>query len=318
MDPWSLLRSFFYILVFPGLLFLGAAGLAVEYVDRKLHARFQNRMGPPWFQPLADFVKLVAKEDLVPEGADRRMFEAVPIVALTAATVAFFYIPIWGVHAPFQFEGDLVVVLYLLTIPTLCIFLGGWYSASLFATVGAVRTLTQLFAYEVPLFMAVLSPAMLAGTWSLSSMVSFYQGHPFHAFGNLFLGLPVALVALLGKLEKVPFDIPEAETEIVGGAFTEYSGKLLAFFRMAIDVEVVVTASLLAAVFLPWGMALPIPAVLALYVVKVLFVVFLLALARSIFARLRIEQMVEFCWKWVAPAALLQLLSSIVLSGALR
>ena len=317
MDPWSLLRSIFYILVFPGLLFLAVAGLAVEFADRRLYARFQNRQGPPWFQPLADFVKLCAKEDLVPDGADFWMFKTVPIVALTAATVSVFYIPIWGPHAAFQFDGDLVVVLYLLTLPTLCFFLGGWYSTSLFATMGAVRTLTQLFAYEVPLFIAILSPAVLAGTWSLSSMVVFYQVHPYHAFANLFLGFPVALIALLGKLEKVPFDIPEAETEIVGGAFTEYSGKLLAFFRMAIDIEAVVASSLLAAVFLPWGMDLPVAAVLALYVVKVMFVVFMLALARSVFARLRIEQMVEFCWKWIAPAALLQLLVSIVLSGVL-
>jgi NADH-quinone oxidoreductase subunit H len=317
MDPWSLFRSIFYILVFPGLLFLAVAGLAVEFADRRLYARFQNRQGPPWFQPLADFVKLVAKEDLFPDGADLWMFKTVPIVALTAATVSIFYIPIWGPHAAFQFDGDLVVVLYLLTLPTLCFFLGGWYSTSLYATMGAVRTLTQLFAYEVPLFIAILSPAVLAGTWSLSSMAVFYQAHPYHAFANLFLGLPVALVALLGKLEKVPFDIPDAETEIVGGVFTEYSGKLLAFFRMSIDIEAVVVSSLLAAVFLPWGMDLPVAAVLALYVVKVGFVVFMLALARSVFARLRIEQMVEFCWKWIAPAALLQLLVSIVLSGVL-
>jgi NADH-quinone oxidoreductase subunit H len=319
MDPWLLfLRSIFYILVFPGLLFLAAAGLVVEFADRRLYARFQNRQGPPWFQPLADFLKLVSKEDLIPEGADVWMFKAVPIAAMTAATVSIFYIPIWGTHAAFQFEGDLVVVLYLLTIPTLCFFLGGWYSTSLYATVGAVRTLTQLFAYEVPLFIALLSPAVLAGTWSLSGMATFYDAHPWHAFANLFLGLPVAIVALLGKLEKVPFDIPEAETEIVGGAFTEYSGKLLAFFRMTIDIETVVACSLVAAVFLPWGMGLPAWAVLILYVIKVLAIVFVLSLARSVFARLRIEQMIEFCWKWLAPAALVQLLVSVVLCGVLR
>ena len=322
-----LLWSAFYILVFPGFLFLAASGLLVEYADRKLYARFQNRMGPPWYQPLADFIKLVAKEDLVPESADKLMFKLVPLFALTAATVSFFYVPLWGPQALFSFEGDLVVVLYLLTIPTLCFFLGGWFSTSLYATFGAVRTLTQLFAYEVPLFMALLAPAVLAGSWSLSEIAAYYQAHPLHALLNL-PGFGVAVVALLGKLEKVPFDIPEAETEIVGGTFTEYSGKLLAFFRMTVDVEAVVVASLLAAVFLPWGMDLdgslattnawePL-AVFILYVAKVGLVVFLLALARSIFARLRIEQMVEFCWKYVAPAALVQLLISVVASGVLR
>ncbi|HEY3448682.1 MAG TPA: complex I subunit 1 family protein [Myxococcales bacterium] len=322
-----LLWSAFYILIFPGFLFLGASGLLVEYADRKLYARFQNRMGPPWFQPLADFIKLVAKEDLVPESADKLMFKLVPLVALTATTVSFFYVPVWSTQALFSFEGDLVVVLYLLTIPTLCFFLGGWYSTSLFATFGAVRTLTQLFAYEVPLFMALLAPAVLAGSWSMSEIARYYQLHPFHALLNL-PGFAVALVALLGKLEKVPFDIPEAETEIVGGTFTEYSGKLLAFFRMTVDVEAVVVASLLAAIFLPWGMDLdgsvhttnlwePL-GVFILYVVKIGVIVFLLALARSIFARLRIEQMVEFCWKYVAPVALVQLLISVVAGGVLR
>ncbi|MBI5543171.1 MAG: NADH-quinone oxidoreductase subunit H [Deltaproteobacteria bacterium] len=312
-----LLWSLFYILVFPGFLFLAAGGLVVEYVDRKLYARFQNRMGPPFLQPLADFIKLVAKEDLIPESADKLMFKAVPLVALAAATASFFYVPLWGAKALFSFEGDAVIVLYLLTIPTLCFFLGGWFSTSLFATFGAVRTLTQLFAYEVPLFMAILSPAVLAGSWSLSGIAAYYQLHPLHALLNL-PGFAVAIVALLGKLEKVPFDIPEAETEIVGGTFTEYSGRLLAFFRLTIDVEAVVTASLVAAVFLPWGMDLHPAAVLGLYLVKVGVVVFLLALARSIFARLRIEQMVEFCWKWLAPAALAQILISVVASGVLR
>jgi NADH-quinone oxidoreductase subunit H len=320
----SLFWGAVHILIFPGLLFLAAGGLLVEFADRKLYARFQNRMGPPWFQPAADFIKLVSKEDLVPDGADKLMFKLVPLLALTAATVSFFYIPIWGTWLGSSFEGDVVVVLYLLTIPTLCFFLGGWYSTSLYATFGAVRTLTQLFAYEVPLFMAILSPAVLARSWSIAKISAFYQVHWALAFVNL-LGFAVALVALLGKLEKVPFDIPEAETEIVGGTFTEYSGKLLAFFRLTVDVEAVVTASLLAAVFLPWGMELHAGqqaaeawepyAVFALYLVKVGGIVFLLALARSIFARLRIEQMVEFCWKWLAPAALLQLLISVIVSG---
>jgi len=312
-----LLWSAFYILVFPGILFLAAGGLVVEFVDRRLYARFQHRIGPPWYQPFADFIKLVAKEDLVPAGANKFMFVLVPLLALTAATVSFFYIPLWGTKALFSFEGDAVVVLYLLTIPTLCFFLGGWYSTSLYATFGAVRTLTQLFAYEVPLFMVILAPAILAGSWSLSEITAYYQLHPFLALTNL-PGFVVALITLLGKLEKVPFDIPEAETEIVGGTFTEYSGKLLAFFRMTIDIEAVVVSTLLAAVFLPWGMTLHPAAVFALYLVKVGFIVFMLALARSIFARLRIEQMVDFCWRWLAPAALLQLLISVVLSGVLR
>jgi NADH-quinone oxidoreductase subunit H len=121
-------------------------------------------------------------------------------------------------------------------------------------------------------------------------------------------------VALQGKLERVPFDIPEAETEIVGGTFTEYSGRLLAMFRLAIDIEAVVGASLLAAVFLPFGLHLGPVAGFVLYLLKVFFVVMLLALLRTVMARLRIEQMVGFCWKWVTPVAILQIMINIVLS----
>jgi NADH-quinone oxidoreductase subunit H len=209
-----------------------------------------------------------------------------------------------------------VVVLYLLTIPSLCLFLGGWFSTSLFATLGAVRTLTSLFAYEVPLFMAILSPAVLAGTWSLSGVVAFYQVHPARVLLNL-LGFAVAIVALLGKLEKSPFDIPEAETELAGGTLVEYSGKLLAIFRMTLDAEMVVTASLLAAVFMPWGMNLPLYWVVLLQAGKVLLVIFVLSLSRTVLARMRIEQMVTFCWKWLAPVALLQLAIDLVSNGVL-
>lgn len=307
--------SLAYVVVLPGFLTLG--GLAVEFVDRKLYARFQHRVGPPWYQPIADSLKLLTKEPLVPAHADRTIFTWVPLVALAAAATAFFYVPIWGTSALYAFEGDAVVVLYLLTIPTLCFFLGGWYSTSLFAAIGSVRTLTSLIAYEVPLFMAILSPALLAGTWSLSGMVAFYQEHPAWPLFNL-LGFAVAIVALLGKLEKAPFDIPEAETELAGGTFVEYSSKLLALLRMTIDIEAVVVASLVAAVFLPWGMSLHPVAVLGLHAVKVLFIVFLLALSRTVFARMRIEQMVRFCWTWVAPAALVQLLVTVVLNGVLK
>lgn len=308
------LLSLAIVLLLPA--FLTGGGLLMEYVDRKLYAKLQHRVGPPWFQPLADSIKLLTKEELVPEDADPLVFKLAPIVALTATVTAYFYVPLWGPRALYAFEGDAVVVLYLLTIPTLCLFLAGWFSTSLFAAIGSVRTLTQLFAYEVPLFMAILGPAALAGSWSLSGIAAYYQAHPLHALLNL-PGFVVAVIALLGKLERAPFDIPEAETELAGGTLTEYSGKRLALFRMTVHVEAVVAASLLAVVFLPWGMGLHWFLVLWLLVAKVMFVVFLVSLARTIFARMRLEQMVLFCWTWVAPIALVQLLLDVVLCGAL-
>jgi NADH-quinone oxidoreductase subunit H len=305
---------FFNIFIFPGLIFLSVFGLAAEYFDRKLCAKLQNRVGPPWFQPLADFIKLLAKENVIPNQADPTVFNLMPVLAFTATLTAFFYIPLWQPRGISSFNGDLIVVLYLLTIPTLTFFLGGWYARSVFSMIGAARSIIQLFAYEIPLFLAILAPAMMAGTLSLSEMTVFYGSHPWLVLLNV-VDFVIALVALLGKLEKTPFDIPEAETEIVAGCLTEYSGRLLAFFRIAIDMEMVVGASLLAAVFLPFGFNFGFAIGFILYLVKVLFVVALLSLARTIVARLRIDQMINFCWKIVAPAAFLMLVVDLIVKG---
>jgi NADH-quinone oxidoreductase subunit H len=303
------------ILIFPGFVFLTVFAWAAEYVDRKLCARLQNRVGPPWFQPFADFVKLAAKEDIVPGQADRSIFVLAPVVALAATVTAFFYIPIWSHSALFSFQGDVIVVLYLLTIPTITFFLAGWYSRSVFSMLGAARSVMQLFAYEIPLFLSILGPALLANSWSLSTMSTFYTDHPALMLVNV-IGFVLSIVALLGKLERVPFDIPEAETEIVGGTFTEYSGRLLAIFRLAIGIEMIVGASLIAAVFLPFGLGLPAPVAFMLYLAKVLFIVALISLLRSLAARLRIDQMIDFCWKIAAPLAFLQVLIDLVMKGA--
>jgi NADH-quinone oxidoreductase subunit H len=300
-----------HILVFPGFLFLVTLGLAGEFVDRKLYARLQNRVGPPWYQPLADFLKLLGKENVVPEEADRRVFRLAPVFALAAAVAALLYIPLWGTTSAFSFDGDLIVVLYLLLIPTVTFFLGGWTSSSVFGMLGAMRAITQVFAYEIPLFVALLAPALLANSWSLSKIATYYASHPWIWPVNL-IGLGVALVTLLGKLERVPFDIPEAETEIVAGSFTEYSGRRLAFFRLAIDCEAIVGVSLIAAVFLPFGLGLAPWLGALVYLAKVLSLLAVLALLRTLFARLRIDQMIAFCWKVLAPIAFLQILINLV------
>jgi len=299
------------ILIFPGLAFLLALGMVGQFVDRKLYARLQNRVGPPWYQPVADLFKLLGKESVIPEEADKRMFVMAPIFALAAVIAAYLYIPLWSATPVFSFEGDLVVVLYLLLIPTLTFFLGGWYSRSIFSTLGAVRSITQLFAYEIPLLIALLSPAVLANTWSITGMVAYYGAHPWRWLINI-LGLGVAMITLLGKLERVPFDAPEAETEIVAGSFTEYSGRFLAFFRLAIDSEAIVSSSLLAAVFLPFGMGLPAWLGFIVYLAKVGGILSVLSLLRTVFARLRMDQMIDFCWRYVAPIAFLQVVIDLV------
>ncbi len=319
----AILKPILYILVYPGLLFLLVYSTFVEWVDRKLYARMQNRIGPLHtgragiLQPVADIIKLFAKEDIVPEQADKRMFSALPVFAVAIVCTAALYLPVWHYQAapsPISFPGDLIVVAYLLTLPTLIFFLAGWHSTNFFSEIGGVRVLTMLFGYEIPLLLALLSPAVLAGSWRLAEIAAFYQGRPLLMPANL-LGFLIAVICLQAKLERVPFDIPHAETEIVGGQFTEYSGKKLAFFRLLGDVEMVVGAGLIAAVFLggfPGGL---LPG-LAWLVVKTLFIVFLLAALRAATSRIRIDQMIAFSWRWLAPLAVLQLFIVIIIKGS--
>lgn len=307
----DLLINLGYMLIFPGFLFLVILAMTCEWVDRKLYARFQNRIGPPWYQPLADFIKLLAKEEIIPEAADKKMFRLLPMVAMAAILTSFLYIPVWGVNAFYSFPADLIVVFYLLTIPTLSFFLAGWNSTSLFAALGSLRTITQLFAYEVPLLIVLVGPALLAGTWKISEITAFFVKNPVLLAVNI-LGFIVAMVAIQGKLGRVPFDIDEAETEIVGGVFTEFSGRLLAIIRLAVDLEMVVLATLISAIFLGGSLGLGPVWGFLLYIVKTMFIVALLALFKSVVARLRLEQMMRFCWKYLAPAALFQLLINIV------
>jgi len=319
------LRTLLYLVIYPGLLFLFVYSTFCEWFDRKVYARLQNRMGPTHtgrfglLQPIADFVKLLAKEDVVPEAADKRLFTILPIVGLAVVATAGMLLPVWNfdLAAPSftSFSGDIIVVLYLLSLPTLILFLAAWSSTNPFSTIGGARVLTMLFGYEVPLVLAVLSPAILADSWRLAEIAAFYQAKPLLLLTNL-LGFIVAVIAVQAKLERTPFDIPHAETEIVGGTFTEYSGKKLALFRLTFDIELVVSSGLLAAVFLG---GFPGGAVLGFlhFVVKTLFVIFLLSLLRALTARIRIDQVVSFAWKYLAPLAVLQLLVTILLKGLL-
>jgi len=311
-----MVKAIFSILIFPGFLFVAIFGLVAEFFDRKLHARLQNRVGPPWFQPLADFIKLIGKEDIVPKDANVVMFRFMPVFALASAVTAFLYIPLWNAKSLFSFNGDIIVILYLLTLPTLTFFIGGWYSTSLFARIGSVRAITQLFAYEVPLFMGILSAALLADTWSLREVAVFYDKRPGLLLFNI-LGFVVSLIALLGKLEKAPFDIPEAETEIVAGPFTEYSGRLLALFRLTLDIEMVAGAALLAVVFFPGCLGFNPALRFVIFIAETFFIIGLISLCRTIFARMRIDQLVRFCWKYMVPLAMLQLAINIIAKGFL-
>jgi NADH-quinone oxidoreductase subunit H len=300
------LRELLALLIFPGGLFVLALGLGYDWLHRKLVARMQNRVGPRWYQPLADVVKLLSKEQIVPEQAGRRLFTALPLVALAGALTAALYVPLAGAAPAFSFPGDLVVTLYLLSLLSICTVLAGANTISRFALVGATRTLSQLFAYEAPFLLALLGPAIVTGTWQISAITA--AGQPW-AIVTQPIGFVVAVIGLMGKLELPPFDAPEAETEIVAGALTEYSGRGLALFRLARHVELAVGLALIAAVYLGGT------AGWLSFALKTLAVLAAVSGLRVLLSRLRIDQTLSLWWRGGALAALGQLLLVVVWKG---
>lgn len=301
-----------YIFVFPGFFFLFAYALFLSYLDRKIAARMQQRVGPPFYQPLADLIKMLGKEVINPDGVDWRIFDAIPLVLLAAVMTAFLYVPVIGA-SPLAFQGDLVVVLYLMTLPAIGLFLLGWLSRNIFSAIGGIRAVTQLFIYEVPFFLALLTPAIMAGSWSISAIVLWQQ----HNLWLVFLqpiGFVVALIGLQAKLERTPFDIPEAETEIVAGPWTELTGRRLALMHLTTEISLVVGSALIAALFLggpllPWTLSpawLNVAAGFCLFLAKTLAVLLVLSSLRVATGRLRIDQLNDIGWKYIASAALVQ------------
>lgn len=294
------------LMIFPGGLFLIFSGLVYEWADRKLVARYQNRVGPRWFQPAADVIKLLVKEEVVPEGVNPKLFFALPVVALTGALTAALYVPLVGLAPSASFRGDLVVTLYLLSMMTLCIGLAGANTVNRFSLIGATRTLTQLFSYEAPFLLALLGPAIAAASWQIGDINAYASTHTWMIVTQP-VGFVVALVGLMGKLELPPFDAPEAETEIVSGALTEYSGRGLALFRIGKNVELVIGLTLVTAFYLG-GLSNPLE-----FILKTLGLLVVTASIQSLFARLRIDQTVGIWWRIGALLALVQLLILIVL-----
>jgi NADH-quinone oxidoreductase subunit H len=286
-------------------MFLILLGMVYEYVDRKLVARYQNRFGPRWFQPLADMFKLLAKEEIIPDGVNKALFIFLPILGVTAALTSALYTPMLGFAPAFSFRGDLILVVYMLSVLTICLGLAGANTVDRFSLVGATRTLTQLFSYEAPFMLTLLGPALAAGTLQISQINAYAQDTWWMILTQP-IGFLVALIGLMGKLELPPFDAPEAETEIVSGALTEYSGRGLALFRIGKNVELVIGLTLISAFYLG-GLANPLE-----FILKTLGLLLVIALLQSLFARLRIDQTVGLWWRIGAILALVQILILVV------
>ncbi len=301
---------------------LGVSGLLLVvfliWFERKAVARMQDRIGPnrvgPYglFQTIADMLKLVLKEDMVPPRADRILFHLAPVLAVIGVVGLWAVIPL----AATAYGVDLNVgALYLAatgTLGTLGILMAGWSSNNKFALLGAFRTVAQLVSYGVPAMLAMLVPVLLSGTMSLPGIVAAQDGFWF-GFAAPLAAL-VFLIASLAEVARAPFELLEAESEIVAGFHVEYSGIRFGMFFAAEFLHAFTIGALLAVLFLGGWQgpgAAEYPTLGALYFAGKSFMgYFLLVWARATLPRIRIDQMLDFCWKVLTPAM-------IVLIGAL-
>ncbi len=306
MTAWfsAISQAAFALLVFPGFAFLFVCAMAFGWIDRRVIARFEGRVGPPWFQPLADFIKLMAKEDILPLGTDEVVATVLPIISLAAVMTTSLYIPIASKTA-ITFEGDLILVLFLLSIPALAYFLAGWVSVGVYSVIGGNRALLQYFSYEVPFLMTLSGSAILSGSWSISQIVQQQAQTVWGVFVQP-LGFLLALIGLIGKLKRSPLDIPKAKSEIGAGPLTEFSGRKLALWNLSLHMKMVVGIFLLVNLFLGGsGVGL-------IFVVKALLILLILSVASVLYARLRIDQLVNLGWRVLVPLALLQMMIIIL------
>lgn len=299
----------------------GVVGLIYRGLDRKIAARMQARIGPPIRQPFLDLGKLLVKETVIPKTAVTWLFSAAPFLAVLASFTALLYIPLGPFRPVLEGQGDAILVLYLLAVPALAMALGGFASGSPLGVVGAQRELVMLMSYEFPLAVVLVAVAWRLATLGIAPAFSLgtIAAHPLWTqVGPLgVLGLAVLFLVLLAvtpaELAKIPFDIPEAETEIAGGLMVEYSGTYLALFYLADAVRTVVMAGIVVALFLPYGIAAALglsgAAAAALDFFFWLFKLFLVMVVavttvRVGMARLKVDQIARGFWLWGTAVAL--------------
>ncbi len=326
LDPalWAVLRLIIAILLAVGLVFTGS--LAQIYLERKIQAIIQDRVGPihtgPWglLQTLADAIKLLGKEDIRARLTDRSFFLAAPAIVFSPMLASFVVIP----FAPGVVGADLNIgLLYLVTLGSMTVLgivIAGWASNNKYSLIGGLRSAGQLISYEVPQILSLVTVVLVVGSLSLTDIVDSQAGLLINV-----LFLPLAFVtyfiAGLAETNRNPFDLPEAESELVAGFLTEYSGMRWGLFFVAEYGEVTVVSSILTTLWLggwhgPWTDIHPLlgPALGVLwFTLKTYFFVLVFMWIRATLPRFRIDQLMSLCWKFLIPVTLTNLMVTAAL-----
>lgn len=301
----------FYLVVY-GFLLTAALGLFASWVDRKVTARVQYRVGPPLLQPLIDIVKLMGKETTVPRGASRTTFLLAPVAGIASVILVSALLWVTSLHPAESFVGDWIVALYLLTIPSLSIIIGGFASGNPLASLGSSREMKLVFAYELPFVLAALVPIIHAGMTLRLGEIVLVQQVAGSTAGNLsgMIALVVAVLCVQAKLALVPFDIPEAETEIIHGPLVEYSGSSLALFRLMKNMLLFTLPFFLVLLYLG---GIRLEGVHILWsLLKYLVLVAVVTVIRNTNPRVRIDQALRFFWGPMTVLALVAVVLAVL------
>ncbi len=300
---------YIYYLIFYGFILTALIGLVASWIDRKVTARVQYRVGPPFLQPFIDIVKLLGKENLIPRGSSKITFLMAPIIGFSSVILVSTLLWVNNIDRGNTFIGDLFVVVYLLTIPSISIMMGGFASGNPLASLGASREMKLILSYEFPFILAVSVPIIQSGFSIKIGEILTHQAQSGVVVGSISgtLALIVVILCMQAKLALVPFDIPEAETEIVGGPLIEYSGAGLALYRLMKNMLLFTVPFFIIILFMG-GMRYE-GIHLLFGILKYIGLVALITVIRNTNPRLRIDQAVGFFW---GPVSLIAVISVVL------
>ena len=297
--------------------FLIGLGSVYTWFERRVIARFQNRPGPNrWgpfgiLQPIADAVKLLIKEDIIPRAADKMVFIAAPIIFLCTTLLVYAFLPLGSDSQLGNINVALLFVLGITSVNALSVFMAGWASRNKYSTLGAIRAVAMLISYEVPMAISLMGIVMVSQSLSLVGIVNAQSSIPFIILQPL--GAMTFMIAAIAEMSRAPFDMIESESELIGGYITEYAGMKFAIFQLSEFLAPIFTASLFTVLFLGGSLPpkflefLPIPGILW-FASKSFVITAILLWFRSTWPRLRIDQIMGFAWKVLMPAAILNTL----------
>lgn len=293
---------------------LGFVSISVMFLiwwERKVSAHIQSRLGPMivgWhgcFQTLADTIKLLLKENIVCKEADKLTFWFAPLVVFVASFLPFVAIP-FGRHLIAQdLNLGLLYIFAVSSLGVIGIFMAGWGSGNKYSLLGGMRTAAQIISYEIPLVLSILTVVMMAGSLSMTKIIEAQKGMWFIVYQPV--AFLVYFISAVAEVNRAPFDIAEAESELVAGFHTEYSGMKFAMFFLAEYTNMFVVSAVAAALFLGGWQGPFLPGA-AWFLLKVYFLIFVMMWVRWTFPRLRVDQLMHFAWKFLLPLAFLNIL----------